>query len=72
MRTRLSASHRRGAPSPSALLAAGLLALIALFGFAGPAHAQEEGGETGQGEEGVEAGGEELSHDTEECIEASE
>jgi F-type H+-transporting ATPase subunit b len=60
MRTRLSA-----------LLAAGLLALIALFGFANPAHAQEEGGETGQSEEGVDAEGE-LSHDTEECIEAAE
>jgi F-type H+-transporting ATPase subunit b len=60
MRTRLSAT-----------LAAGLLALIALFGFAGPAHAQEEGGETGQSEEGVE-GEHELSHDTEECIEQAE
>ncbi len=51
------------------LLAALFTLLLSLVGFTGSAHAQDEGGETDSGE--VETG-EELTHETEECIEILE
>jgi F-type H+-transporting ATPase subunit b len=50
-----------------ALIAAGLLGFLSFSGFVGTAHAQDEGGETGQSEEGVDTGGE-LSEESEVCI----
>jgi F-type H+-transporting ATPase subunit b len=51
------------------LLAAFFTLLLSLVGFTGSAHAQDEGGETDSGE--VETG-EELTHESEECIEILE